>query len=306
MNENAYRKAERALWAALGLEPTERQLDLPRIGSRVRVQEVGDGPPVVFIHGGPDSGSSWAPLLEHLTDWRAIVLDRPGTGLSDPLPSPLALDDAPGFGPTLLEDVLDALGIESTHVVGSSFGSYLALHASAAVPERIDRVVHLGCPALVPGMATPPFMRAMAVAPVRWLLSVLPPSRAGARSIMRQIGHGKSLAAGAISDEFLAWYIAKQRHTDTMANDTAMIASAVTVRGFVPSATIADEVLGAAKAPACLIWGADDTFGGEDVAVALAEMLPDAELHLLADAGHLPWLDDPVRCAELTAAFLAG
>jgi 2-hydroxy-6-oxonona-2,4-dienedioate hydrolase len=253
----------------------------------------------------PTAGAAGRPW-SHLPGWRAIVLDRPGTGLSDPLPSPLDLDDAPAFGPRLLEDLLDTLGIESTHVVGSSFGSYLALHASAAVPERIDRVVHLGCPALVPGMATPPFMRAMAVAPVRWLLAVLPPSRAGARSIMRQIGHGKSLAAGAISDEFLAWYLAKQRHTDTMVNDTAMIASASPLRGFLPSATIADEVLGAAKAPACLIWGADDTFGGEDVAVALAETLPDAELHLLADAGHLPWLDDPVRCAELAAAFLAG
>jgi hypothetical protein len=55
MNEIEYRKAEHRLWESVGLEPTEQYADLARIGVRVRVQQVGEGPPVLFIHGGPNS-----------------------------------------------------------------------------------------------------------------------------------------------------------------------------------------------------------------------------------------------------------
>lgn len=78
----------------------------------------------------------------------------------------------------------------------------------------------------------------------------------------------------------------------------------LTVRGFSPQSTITDEVLDGVKAPTTLVWGADDTFGGEDVATALEHRLVDAELHLLPRSGHLPWLDEPQRCGELTSEFL--
>ena len=85
MNEARYRKAERRLWASLGVSPTERRLHLSHSGVGVRVQEAGEGPAVVFVHGGSNSGTSWAPLVAQLEDFHCILLDRPGCGLSDPL-----------------------------------------------------------------------------------------------------------------------------------------------------------------------------------------------------------------------------
>ena len=305
MNEGRYREAERALWSRYGLAPDEQRVGLTRNRTTVRIQEVGEGPPVLFIHGGPNSGSTWVPLVAHLPGVRCILLDRPGTGLSDPLPEPLTLDRAPPYGVRLVEDVLDALELDRAHLLGSSFGGHLALHAAAGAPARVDHMVQLGCPAMAPGMATPPFMRAMALAPVRRLLGMLPPTKAGGRSTLRQIGHRTSLRAGVIPDEFLDWYLALQRDTDTMANETATIASGVTLRGFTPELTIADEVLDGVKCPTSLIWGADDTFGSETVATALEHRLADAELHVLARAGHLPWIDEPELCGELIGAFLS-
>ena len=85
MNEAKYREAEERLWDSAGRKPIEHFVELPRNGVRVRVQEVGEGPPALFLHGGPNSGSTWAPLLEHLEGFRCLLLDRPGTGLSDPI-----------------------------------------------------------------------------------------------------------------------------------------------------------------------------------------------------------------------------
>lgn len=55
-------------------------------GAAVHVVEKGTGPPVVFVHGSGSPGLFWLPLLRQVEGVRAIVVDRPGFGLSDPLP----------------------------------------------------------------------------------------------------------------------------------------------------------------------------------------------------------------------------
>ena len=86
-NETRYRQAEERLWQSFGLRPTEQRVRLARIGVTVRVQEIGQGPPILFVHGGSICGTSWAPLVARLSGFRCLLLDRPGCGLSDPLDS---------------------------------------------------------------------------------------------------------------------------------------------------------------------------------------------------------------------------
>ena len=85
-----YLAAERRLWDAYDLAPTERfvQLDQPR--AKLRILEVGSGRPALFLHGTIGPGG-WASLVGNLPGHRALVLDRPGWGLSDPV-------DLPGSG----------------------------------------------------------------------------------------------------------------------------------------------------------------------------------------------------------------
>ena len=52
MNEARYLQVEQRLWTSLGLDPVERHVRLPNLDTSVRVQEFGDGPLVVFVHGG--------------------------------------------------------------------------------------------------------------------------------------------------------------------------------------------------------------------------------------------------------------
>jgi hypothetical protein len=51
MNEVRYRQAERRLWESLGVTPTEQRVQLGRTNIMVRVQEFGQGPAVVLLHG---------------------------------------------------------------------------------------------------------------------------------------------------------------------------------------------------------------------------------------------------------------
>jgi pimeloyl-ACP methyl ester carboxylesterase len=301
VNEAKYRAAETRLWESVGLRPIEHRVTLPRIGVGVRVQEIGEGEPVVFVHGGPNSGSTWASLVRHLDGLRCLLVDRPGTGLSDPFP--VRPDNLDWFGDVFVGDLLDALGLETAHVVASSFGGFLALRSDAAEPGRIQRMVQMACPAFAPGQLVPSFMKGLGIAPLRWLIGVLPPSRRANDSIMRQIGHGASLDAGRIPGIFLDWYLALQRYTQTMKNDGAMIGSIVS-RGRMP--TISDSTLAAVTAPTLFLWGCDDGFGDEEVAKGMVARMRDPELLMIPDSGHLPWLDFPELVAGHTSTWLAS
>jgi pimeloyl-ACP methyl ester carboxylesterase len=303
MDEPRYRAAEQRLWASVGASPDERTITLTRLRVDVRVQELGEGDPVLFLHGGPNSGSTWAGVAAEMKGYRSLLLDRPGTGLS--AATRIGPDNLSEVAEVFVADVLDALGLEWAHVVGSSFGGFLALHSAAATPERFGRMVQMACPAGAPGMGMPGFMKAMVTPGVGRLIAALPPNERAGRMIFRQIGHGKSLVADRIPQAFLDWYLALQRHTDTMANESRMIRSLASVRaGWHPALSLDEDLLGRVTTPTYFFWGVDDPFGGIDVARQLVASMPAAELEMVPDAGHLPWLDDPTRAAEAIGSFL--
>lgn len=301
MDETRYRAAEQAYWGSLGIQPTEQTVRLEATGTSIRVQEVGEGPPVLFLHGAPNAGTTFAPLVAHLGGFRCLLADRPGTGLSEPFA--LTVDALGDVGARFVGDVLGGLGLESAHVVASSFGGHLALRSAAAQPDRFERMVQLGAPGLVPGQAFPPFMRLLRFGPVRKLLGALPPNKRANRSILRQIGHGASVDDGRIPEAFHDWYLALGRHTDTARSDSEAIAGALRA---IDRAALTPEQLASVPTRTLFLWGEDDAFGGAEQARATTALMPDAELRLFPGFGHLPWLDDPEMIAEAIAAFLSG
>ncbi len=298
-----YREAERRLWQSVGLSPTEQFVRLAASGTFVRVQEVGEGPPALFLHGGPNSGSTWAPMLPYAPGFRCLLLDRPGTGLSEAIP--YRLDGVGDHASTLVAEVLDALGIDRAHVVASSFGGYCALRSAATTPERFDRMVQMAAPALLPGQTFPPFMKGIKAPFLRRVIARIPPTRRSNESIMRQIGHGASLDAGILPEAFLQWYEALQRFTDTMRNEFDLIHLGVN-HADEPGIVLDADTLLRVRTPTHFIWGEDDTFGGREAGDWTVAVMPDATVEYVPRAGHLPWLDDPALTGRATARFLAG
>jgi pimeloyl-ACP methyl ester carboxylesterase len=306
MNETAYRAAERRLWHSVGVEPVERWLHLRRNDVEVRVQEVGDGPAVLFIHGANTSGISWARLAAASQGLRCLVLDRPGTGLSRPLPQRIDPASLAELGDTLVPDVLDALGLDSAHVVASSFGGYIGLRAAAATPDRVGRMVQFSWPLGSPARRIPLFLRAMSLPGMSRLAVAMPPTRRSMPMLFRGAGHGPKLDDGRIRQEDLDAYFALMRHTETRRHEFAPARALVSLIGGLKRLYLSDELLGAVRCPTLFIWGGRDAFGGADIARALVARIPSAELELLPDAGHSPWLDDLEGCARRLTSFLEG
>jgi pimeloyl-ACP methyl ester carboxylesterase len=294
-----YRQAEARLWTTiLGALPIEHSLELPNLHTRVRALVVGQGPPLLFVHGGPNAASTWAPLVRLLPDFRCVLLERPGCGLS-PLP-PYPPRAVRRYAAQLIGDALAALDEKPAVIVASSFGSYCALVWALAHPSRAERMVHLGCPALVPGQRIPLPMLLPIIPGLGALARALEPATPTAtwRSFGR-MGHAAPILRRPDIAAQLMWYTALMRHTPTQANDQRLFGHIR--RGDALSAS----ELARLPAPMSFFWGDADTFGGADVARALVEHMPNATLELLAGGGHLPWLDAPERVAAHIRAFIA-
>ena len=305
INEGGYREAERRLWGSIGVTPTEERLHLKRNDVTVRVQEVGAGPAVLFLHGANTSGASWAALAARLDGFRCVILDRPGTGLSEPLGTRLNVGNLSRFAETLVIDVLDALGLDSAHLVATSFGGYIALLTAASHPGRIGRMVQFSWPAGAPNSQTPAFMRVMSLPGLGRLIAALPPSERSVRLTFRRIGHGDSLDAGRITPEDLGCYLALLRYTDTMRNELAIGRAVVSPFRGLNRLLLPETTLARIQTPTYFLWGENDPFGGPETARRLVSRMPDAELELLPGAGHAPWLDDLDHVATATARFLS-
>jgi pimeloyl-ACP methyl ester carboxylesterase len=267
------------------------------------VLEVGSGKPILFIHGGVWPGAVFASLVQELSGFRCLMLDRPGCGLSS------ALDYAKyGYKSVIAEmmiGVLGDLGIEKTHVVGQEVGAAWALGLAVAHPNRVDRLVLSGAAPLLREQPVPTFLRVLA-SPIGALIVRLPQSRGQARSILRQDGHGASVEAGRIPDQYLDWHVALMRETKTMRNERALIRATLGRGGWRPEVTFDVDELAQVQQPVLYVYGTGDPESTVDRVKHLVGMLPRAELHLIDGGGHLPWLDDPSQVGVRISGFLAA
>lgn len=91
---------------------------------------VGSGPPTVLIHGLGSSRTIWTPVIETLARQRDLILvDMPGFGETPALPT--GVEPSAPYIAELVISLLDDLGLGRPHVVGHSFGGWVALEVAA-------------------------------------------------------------------------------------------------------------------------------------------------------------------------------
>ena len=113
---------------------------------QIHLRECGVGDPVLLLHQSPVSSLMFEPALPYLAKagFRAIAFDTPGYGMSDPPPA------SPTIGSYALAvtAVMDALQLDSTHLVGSHTGAAIAACFAVANSHRVQSLVLNGVPLL--------------------------------------------------------------------------------------------------------------------------------------------------------------
>lgn len=115
-------------------------------GIDLAVDDTGDGPAVVLLHGFPELAYSWRHQIPALAaaGYRSISFDQRGYGASS------KPDEIGDYGLDLLVSdviaVLDSLGVESATIVGHDWGSIVAFTAAITHPDRFNGLVSLNVP----------------------------------------------------------------------------------------------------------------------------------------------------------------
>ncbi len=280
---------------------TRRWLDLPA-APRVHTVEAGTGPVVLHLHGSTTCCLSHLLLLQRLDGVRSVAPDRPGLGLSDPVPV-----DRSGFRAAavrFVDQILDALDVPSASIVGSSMGGAWATWYAIARPERVDRLVLLGATPGLPGTRPPWLLRLMTTPAIGDLLSrYVPPRRQDVLRLMTVMGEGGTLPR---HPDLLDSLVASGHDRAVAAANLAELRAVLGWTGFRRRASISADELRGIDVPVLAVWGDHDPVGSPAVAAHVAGLIPDIRLELLP-AGHVPWLGHPDRVAELVGDFvLAG
>jgi pimeloyl-ACP methyl ester carboxylesterase len=148
--EPSTRPVDGAAWSPpLPEAPGFDHLVVETLGLRTHVATVGEGDPVVLLHGFPEHWWQWravAPVLAG-SGYRVLCPDLRGAGWT-------VADDPRVERETRLGDLLallDVLGVESAHVVSHDMGAITAMQLSYDHPERVRTAVQLSVP---PGFMT--------------------------------------------------------------------------------------------------------------------------------------------------------
>lgn len=106
--------------------------------ARIHCRELGNGFPLVFIHGFCETSEVWADFADRFGhEFHVIVLDLPGFGKSEALPAPFTLE---GVAQQLI-DFLASKNIDHYCLIGHSLGGYVSLAMAALQPNAVHSVV---------------------------------------------------------------------------------------------------------------------------------------------------------------------
>ncbi len=251
---------------------------LVRVGGNV------DGPPMVFWPSLLLDGSMWAHQFEHYApNFRIILIDPPGIGRSAPLRRVIGVEDSA----TCLRQVLDALHIEKSIVVGSSWGSLTAATLAASDPARLLAVV------LTNGTAASP--TAEITAQMTGLVAGLEQSATAPDWLADAT---KQAFAGELADEQFLTYLDRVLREDPVSVAFAMKGILLGREDLHPTMRRIRDV------PVLIIAGEADRVFDVAQSESLAASIAGSNFVLLPKTGHLAPLENPSAVNATIDGFL--
>jgi len=247
----------------------------------------GGGPSVCFFHGTLGSHALWASAVDDLASrYRCVAVDWPGHGRSGFNPAGWMVEDLVRGVPLLLAD----MGVQRTVLVGLSQGGAISLRVALSRPDLIAGLVTVGA-----GPAGPAPDVAVALARLGGELAAAD-------------AHDRRARLAEIQDSYHAPGWARREPAAAereLAAMSSLVPQAYPLLTRIPGqyGTVEDQ-LGGIACPALVVWGALDpraSWGPR-----MVELLPNARLAVMGDAGHHVPLDAPTEFNRVLSDFLDG
>ncbi len=248
---------------------------------KIAYTRVGEGPPLVFVHGAAEDGRVWQPQLAALADeFTVVAWDEPGAGRSSDVPPSFGLADYANC----LAALIEAIALGPAHVAGLSWGGTLAQELYRHHPGLVATLILIDTYAGWKGSLTEDEVLARV---------------AGARQMLAAPAKGfdptfPGLFAGDPPAEFVPLLedIAAAVRPETLKTQLLLMAEA-DQRDLLPRIAV----------PTLLIWGEEDERSPLSVARQFDQTIPDTTLVVIPQAGHVSQLEQPERFNDAVREF---
>ncbi|MEM9727377.1 MAG: alpha/beta hydrolase [Myxococcota bacterium] len=265
----------------------------------LKYEDVGQGPPVVFVHGLLVNGQLWrkvTPKLSHTA--RCIVPDLPLGSHAIPMnaDADLSVDGVA----RLVGDFLDALDLHDVTLVGNDSGGAISQLVASRYGSRLGRLVLTTCDAYD---VFPPkgfgYLRVLPYVP--GLIAALAKGMLAVKALRDlPIAYGL-LAKHGIPEDVVKSYIAPAARSAAIRRDVSKFARSVSPRVTLEAA----EELAAFGRPMLLLWTPEDRFFPMRLADHFRRNLPNVTLETIEDAYVFVAEDQPEQVAAGIARFIA-
>jgi 4,5:9,10-diseco-3-hydroxy-5,9,17-trioxoandrosta-1(10),2-diene-4-oate hydrolase len=258
----------------------------------------GEGPPVVLLHGDGDSPAVWQRVFPALTrEHRVFAPGLPGHSDTD---KP-QIDYSREYMTDFMSRFLDALGIDRCVLIGNSLGGQVAIHLTLAEPERFPALVLLDSSGL--GWEVNPSLA----------LETLPFAGELATAFARSPFGGALRQMSRVSELFWrkdrapASWLEEQRRLALLPGflDAAIAAKRAVIAPWGQREVLLDQ-LHRLPMPALVVWGANDLVLPVAHAHQAMDRLPNGELALIPDCGHMAHVERPDEFLSALLPFLAA
>jgi pimeloyl-ACP methyl ester carboxylesterase len=278
-------------WLRIDWREHRHQIDV--VGAGVNYVEMGEGPPLLFIHGLSGAWQNWLENIPHFArTHRVVAVDLPGFGSSPMPPWEISI---PAYG-HFLRDFCERLGIERCSLVGNSMGGFIASELAITEPHRVDDLVLVSAAGITWARSRrePAEMLARvgrAAGPLLLRVNMAGIRRARLRKAAFQgIFHDPlSLRREAIWENLVP-AMQSPGYFDAMTN----------LVGY----DIRDR-LGEIGVPTLIVWGRNDRVVPVPAALSYEKRIGEnAELVIFDHCGHVPQIERPVRFNRVVEDFL--
>jgi len=260
-------------------------------GYKTNVHDEGQGPALLLLHGsgaGVTGWANWRGLIPEMSQkYRVIAPDLVGFGFTE-TPDDFEFKFMDSWVDQILA-LLDALGVEKTHVLGNSFGGSLAMWLAVRRPDLFDRLVLMGpggWPAKVNSNLEELWSYKPSVENMKRLLDIMAFDRSLVTDELAELRYRATMRPGAQEVFERVFPAPRQRWLDAQ--------------------VVAPADLMSIKQRTLIIHGRDDRVVDPMISWNLHQHIQDSELHYFGNCGHWTMIEHAARFKELVSNFYAA
>jgi pimeloyl-ACP methyl ester carboxylesterase len=268
-------------------------------GRRVNVMEMGEGPPLLLVHGHSGCWQNWLENIPHFArTHRVIAPDLPGFGYSEMPAGGVSIE---GYG-RFLDALCDELEVDSAPVVGNSLGGFVGAELCLKFPQRVERLVLVAAAGLADryiGLPSGVLRRKSVATFARAVNAYAGIPEARLETLVRRPRLRKALL------------LVVAAHPDRLPAPMSMELLRGSGRPAAPEATDAllsydfRDRLSEIECPTLIVWGEKDRTVPVEGADEYERLIPASRKVIMNDTGHVPMVERPARFNALLEEFLS-